>query len=268
MGVIALFYLKYFSTVKISGVMSILFWFFIITFFLIWSPIDIWWLLPKSCEILQFSFRLLTQLQWIGVLILAGVLQSLFFHKFDEKHVILGAFFIGIANGSWLISNHVSDQKIENIVTTPRFIDKGANAFVIKSDSLRISQSNIMPVDQTQRFCHQVGKLTQCVLTTKSEIKILQLPLLYYPSMLKITVNGQLVSYQGIAQLKQQKSTKINPSMVSIPVATGDQFITARFIGLPWANIVSLCTWLFLLGGLFYDCNAKSITNFFRGGRY
>ncbi len=63
---------------------------FLIAFILVWSPINFWQWLPKSLMVVQYSWRILGQLMWMGALISAWALCWLFRNNLDVRHVIIG----------------------------------------------------------------------------------------------------------------------------------------------------------------------------------
>lgn len=104
------------------------------------------------------------------------------------------------------------------------------------------SQDTGTPVERVQPFCTQVGTKTICKLTTSG---IVQLPILYYPRLLNITVDGENVPYYPLPYL--------NGLVLSgVTVKPGMHDITFNFQGIAWANRISLITWILLLFLLIY----------------
>ncbi len=67
---------------------------------------------------------------------------------------------------------------------------------------------------------------------------LVRAPVLYYPRMLRVTVDGHTVPYGNLGRF------------VAVAVGPGDHVIAARFVGLPWANALSLATWVAVLAAL------------------
>ncbi len=231
---------------------------FLITFFLIWSPINFWKFLPEYCKSIQFGFRFMTQIMWMGALLFAWIVSVLFQNKLELRHIMVGILLIGIANGAWLQSNQSAKESIADLTHHPKLSEWGADAFVVRSD-YSTDHAAYLPVNQTQSFCHQEKTITQCdFVVTKDQI--LQLPVLFYPDMLDIKVDGQSVSYEPIAWRKAVSDARfINPMLASIKLSPGHHAVTAQFTGVRWANYFSIGLWIiFLLSAIFSFLKASA----------
>lgn len=93
-----------------------------------------------------------------------------------------------------------------------------------------------LDVAQMQPYCQQKNTVTDCKLNVPSSIHLLELPVLYYPNLLSVKVNGVSVSYQGVLN-HGYLMTGI------VPQAGKINSIQVRFRGLLWANIVSWVAW-------------------------
>ena len=75
---------------------------FAIAFILVWSPIDFWQWLPPAFWVVQFTYRLLTQVMWTGALLCAYALILLFRSRLSGAHVVVGLLLIGMSASSYL----------------------------------------------------------------------------------------------------------------------------------------------------------------------
>lgn len=107
-----------------------------------------------------------------------------------------------------------------------------------------------LPVSRTlvafpeiQKAFHQQGVQTVGQITIKESYpRMVQLPILYYPQLLEVRLDGQKTSYIGLPHWFF--------SLVGLEVPPGTHQITIEFVGLQWANWVSLVTWFFFLVAL------------------
>jgi hypothetical protein len=126
----------------------------------------------------------------------------------------------------------------------------------IKINQLQItgflSQKENMDVDTVKSKCQLEKATTICDINVPQNIKMLELPILYYPQLLKIMLNGKKTSYQGI-----MKGDMLLAGI--IPQSGKQNHIEIQFIGLQWANSISLIFWS--VWGLFA---LVLVLNFFR----
>jgi hypothetical protein len=85
-------------------------------------------------------------------------------------------------------------------------------------------------------MCQQKGGITSCDITVQNGTGIAQLPVLYYPRMLKIWVNnkrfeGFPVNYRDF-------------NLLGLRLTPGQYQIQVKFVGLTWANWISFLGWL------------------------
>lgn len=78
---------------------------FFMVFLVIWSPVNFWLWLPKSFLILQYTWRMLSQIAWIGALLFAWSLYWLFKGKLDSRHTVLGILILVLIAGASAPSN-------------------------------------------------------------------------------------------------------------------------------------------------------------------
>src|SRR6185295_1986603 len=71
--------------------------------------------------------------------------------------------------------------------------------------------------------------------TNTPEPTLLQMPVLYYPGMLDVRVDGQNVVPANLGRF------------LAVEVPAGEHAVSVRFVGVPWANAVSLSGWIGVL---------------------
>lgn len=108
------------------------------------------------------------------------------------------------------------------------------------------SSDNAMPVTETQKKCIIENGGISCELTDV-KYSIIQLPILYYPfPLVDVKINHR--ETKSFATLNQ------GYLLSSVTVKAGESYhIEARFQGLPWANFLSLGSWVLLLGLLLME---------------
>jgi hypothetical protein len=103
---------------------------FCISFILVWSPINFWHWLPNLLRVGQYSWRLLSQLTWIGALLFAWAINWLFNNKLDKTHIFLGAILILCSTSAWLIVSEVNYVAFDDLKKIPVSVSN-ANDYLI-----------------------------------------------------------------------------------------------------------------------------------------
>jgi hypothetical protein len=81
-----------------------------IVFFAVWSPLDFWRWLPSAFGIIQYSWRLLGQLTWIGALLFAFALASLFLKQWNYRYTFVVMLVVLASSVTWL---HMPGQQFK-----------------------------------------------------------------------------------------------------------------------------------------------------------
>jgi len=341
---------------------------FLVAFFLLWSPVNVWEWVPKPLLVIQYTMRMLAQLMWIGPLIFAWVVCWMFHDKLDVRHVTVGMLLIIAATNSLLPTLASSPYSVKDILkkplitfnsdaymidvnNNPEFVTKINNyqletlvnhhklvlneaffiprtllqlayspqlkiqgyvlnkknkdqymltvkldnqimgtvsaksgplewsvalplshiqsekkllplTFVVtnnKQKSIKNSTDILIDVDKVEligfqkssesfnplelnNHCHVVQEELICQITVPQGIHFMELPMLYYPKLLKVTLNGKTISYDGVLSDGKIK--------VGIVPKIGSNIIKAKFVGLGWANLASQISWA-IWGGIF-----------------
>jgi hypothetical protein len=225
---------------------------FFIAFFLVWSPFDIWSVMPDILKAGQYSWRLLGQVIWIGALLMAFALQWLFDSKLKSKYIIIGSSLLFLTTAVWLPItevSHISTNKIKSSLSSSQ------NAYLIEpsdhpqmiqlrdqalNQNAALGMSMVLPVKNVIPYCEQIQDRTRCVLSVPVTTQLIELPIFYYPELLNITINGKGVPYASIFyDYYLIAGVKPDPGQVNV--------IEFQFRGLLWANYISAMAWGLLL---------------------
>ncbi|MDR3478101.1 MAG: 6-pyruvoyl-tetrahydropterin synthase-related protein [Gammaproteobacteria bacterium] len=93
----------------------------VLAFLMTWSPINFWKWLPPQTMVLQYTWRLLGQMMWIGSLLFAWSICWLFKNKLDVRHAILGVLLVIVATRAWLPVVEVNYVNFSAFVKKPEF---------------------------------------------------------------------------------------------------------------------------------------------------
>jgi len=96
--------------------------------------------------------------------------------------------------------------------------------------------AHILDATQVKPHCHQEKATTVCQIAVPKTVTLLELPILYYPQLLHIELNGKSISYKSV--LYQDRLIAAVQ-----PIAGQMNTVRMRFQGLPWANWISLFAW-------------------------
>jgi hypothetical protein len=178
---------------------------------------------------------------------------------------VIGSFLIITATCAWLLVPERSfvDLKIPALVKNPVEINTGNYLLSVSKNIMSINAvdsviakkarpglyldaDKTLAVNKTQENCHLARGVTVCHLDIPASINLVELPVLYYPNMLSINVNGKPASYSNVLYQKY--------IIAAITPKVGMNDITIEFRGLPWANSLSNAAWglwLLFLGFIF-----------------
>ncbi|MDR3492007.1 MAG: hypothetical protein P4M12_08210 [Gammaproteobacteria bacterium] len=146
-------------------------------------------------------------------------------------------------NFTWSIpinKAYASDQILEfKLVNSTQLNELGLPSVFLSSIVLAgfNTSDEMMSAETLQKKCLFNHSMTTCNIIVNNKTHLLELPVHYYPDMLRVTVNGKSTPYDSM--LKNGFAlTTIQPDV--------DKFnkITVQFVGLQWANYVSAATWI------------------------
>lgn len=109
-----------------------LFVLFVLAFFMVWSPFDFWKFLPQVTHVAQFSYRLLTQVMWIGALLFVFAVYGIFGGNLNSRRAAVGIFLLCLSSGYWLHfkGNHGAIH-VDKIIESP---SAGVSDYFFKSE--------------------------------------------------------------------------------------------------------------------------------------
>lgn len=231
-------------------------------FLLAWAPFDVYEFLPTLLDVGQFSYRLLSQTSWIGLIILCGAFSAIQLSEQPNRSFYM--VFIAIillSTSPWVQTQQDSGVMIKDIIAHP---DSGYgksgycplhNLIFPQLDPAMIKEKNLSLVDKKHPFhnkadtlpflgapCSREQRSTVCELVSKDPEKLTPFPAIYYPKGLHITVDGQPISYEPAL------SSQYVIAAAKLPKGTHKVVIT--YTGYIWANNISLIALIIAVAGL------------------
>jgi hypothetical protein len=125
---------------------------FLFALFLAWTPFDFWTGLPDVLHFVQFNYRFLTQVMWLGALLSSFGLAQLFLNQLDRRHVLVGIFMIGIASSSYLITHEPLPDIISEQAKRPGIDIPGDYLFdqeLLKTELFGKNQMQLVSLENT-----------------------------------------------------------------------------------------------------------------------
>jgi hypothetical protein len=119
---------------------------FAVTLFATWSPVNFWSKLPTWLYVVQFPYRLLSQVMWPGALLAAYAVKLLFGGRLDHRHVTIGLLLVGIASSTWLPVQKPNNRKIADFVREPN-IAIGQIDYLIRDRSTWFTDVNAAGIE-------------------------------------------------------------------------------------------------------------------------
>ncbi len=243
--------------------------------FMLWTPFNFWQYLPKKLYVIQFSFRLMTQVMWLGGILFVAMLSDLFKRKLTAQHLWLGLFVIALSGAGWMYSvfpNDMNNQVPDLKTTSVNDLAVAYNTSGVAGDDLvtpayhgldrrpqysLATNKNLINVFSMEKNCQQQNLTSICSMVVGKNGAYMQLPVLFYPQMLEIKANGKAVVYYPsdivLDVVKYYPSFYQNPKdvvkikdplvLAAIYLPEGTYKITSQFVGVSWANFVSVCAW-------------------------
>ena len=213
---------------------------FLFCVFLTWSPFDFWQFLPHITYVIQFTYRLLSDCMWLGGILFVAMLAQFCKSSLNPRQLILGLIIIAILNLQWLPQVPAADR---NISTNKGLLDSAYPVdYLIVTDLIDFPTLSgpFLNVLETEKSCSFQPKQSSCQITVSQPQENIQLPILYYPHLLKIKANGQNLPYFP----SEFKSTATPYVLATVTLPRGTYTITNRFTGVSSANIFSLIAWI------------------------
>jgi hypothetical protein len=216
------------------GLLAVIPLFFLFT----WSPVDVWSWVPSIFYVVQFPYRLLAQIQWMGVLCLAlGLTPALrLVNPANPLPVIVGAVFCVLASNSYITAIAKKTSVAEHVLNPE--LGYGGDLYTrdVKAPGTDMPFIGSKLVSDTSQACHTMGSTVQCTLNMGSA-GVAQIPVLYYPEFLDVRVNG---SSHVFGRLRARDKRGVERDLVALELGAGQSIVTADFIGSRLGNWISL----------------------------
>lgn len=213
---------------------------FLLAFFATWAPVDFWHYLPRAFSMTQFSYRYLTYTMLFGALLGSYALTFLFeeiahLKLPDWLKVMAGTWLIVMSNASWLTSFYPEAILTHELIRHPAvgYNLEGATDYLIPVDKI-----SALKVSQKITHCQRHATKTVCNIPFDAMGETVQLPVLYYPELLRVTVDNNRVDYFPAVSGKKDNLK----AYVGVKMPENAQEICIEFIGSHWANRVSAIT--------------------------
>jgi hypothetical protein len=131
-----------------------------------------------------------------------------------------------------------TDRYLDPVRRVPALPEPGMlaleiNALRLRGSPARANDVPLLSVIETSKTISIESPTTYVI--QNREARLVQLPVLFYPNKVQIRDNGRIINYGNLGR------------SVVLLLSSGDHVITAHFIGIEWANILSLVTWIGVL---------------------
>jgi uncharacterized membrane protein (UPF0136 family) len=198
---------------------------FLVAFFAAWSPVNFWELLPAQFQVVQFPYRLLTFTDAFGT-ILFGYFASVYRRREDSPGFLISLVVLILLAGPYLPMLPQTSRALGDIVARPE-ASYGADAYEF-AGAATSRLEGVRSYADTYLHCPVKGDAVTCDLNGPAFV---QLPMLYYPSLLRVTINGKTERYRA--------SLDNDRRVVSVRLPPGQNHVVGRFVGSAVGNGVS-----------------------------
>ena len=104
-----------------------------LVFFMTWSPVDFWSFLPRQLWVIQFPYRLLAQITWIGSMLFAYAVAIMVGTHFNIRSAVIGLLLIQLSFNSYLPTPLRSEKELNTIIHNPD-VGYGSGAYLISPE--------------------------------------------------------------------------------------------------------------------------------------
>ena len=215
--------------------------------FMVWTPFDFWKYLPHVFAFVQFSYRILMFVVLWGALLSAHALALFFKRQMRFEHTVACFLLLGLFTSPYLTpyeSPTLVDPKEE--IKHPNMGRGGASGVYLLSYDAQIENMRLHPAEPGRvpallelndlPIQTRTGKTMTFTFTAPGP-RYVQLPVLYYPGVLEVRVDGARAAYGNYGRF------------LALNLPEGDHVVRVRFVGLPECNVLSMACWLGVLGG-------------------
>ncbi|HEY2584701.1 MAG TPA: hypothetical protein VGI81_02925 [Tepidisphaeraceae bacterium] len=232
---------------------------FAVAFFMVWSPFDFWRYLPKTSWFVQFPYRMLIFATLFGSGLLAFGLARLFLKRVPTWAMLVGLAGVGLAASTYIPRGQAQWTDFVPWLYAHPQVDE-MTEYLIQPQTLaatNVTDADPANIDWNARLAqvasHPGNGPTPRAGIPKSQVRYgpqthldylatgptwLEVPVFYYPGLLDVRDNGRRVDYYNAGRF------------VALRLDPGPHKISISFVGVRWANYVSLLAWIGVLAGL------------------
>ena len=216
---------------------------FVFALFMAWSPVDFWRYLPRPLHFVQFTYRLLGFVALFGSLLSAWVLAVTLPRKVPGRGAaaLAGGLLLVLAPPAATYPpkfHHHPRGAVRWILARP--LMSGRTDYQLSPEatartSISTAEKHVIPAAETRPLIHY-GRRTWCEVKLDRPTVVV-LPVLYYPRLLRVHVNGRPAEYGNLGEF------------VALELPPGAQRIEVWFTGVGWANAVGVVGLALLTAG-------------------
>ena len=215
-----------------------------LAFFVAWSPVDFWPYVPKLFYNLQITYRLLMFVVLWGSVLAAMVLAAMWRRTPGGMPAgaawvcVLAAAVAAIPFQGWGL-DRISGRTLKRLEDAPVF---GPAEYQYKTVPAKMERYRLdVPAGAALMTSAQVSPHVRAGPTTRIDLApdrrvVAQLPVLFYPGLIDVRDNG------GVAERVGQVDGQL-----AVELAPGRHQLTVKFVGLRWANALSVAAWAAVL---------------------
>lgn len=218
----------------------------VISIFMVWSPFNFWQYMPEKALYIQFTYRLLLFVVLFGSLLSGVALKSLFHDRLAFEHAVGVIVVLGLYLGEHLKPHQSPDPQIDlaKEIETPNIGRGGANGVYLLAlnrihDHMRAQPCppGFVPV---WRYDAPLDRMPPRPPSSRLFVEspgncFVQVPVLFYPGMLDVKVDGRKAPYYSMGYT------------IGLAMTQGTHQVDVKFVGLRWANHLSLGLWILTL---------------------
>jgi hypothetical protein len=218
-----------------------------VSFLVAWSPVNFWPLVPKPFHYVQFPYRLLMFTTLWGSTLVGYALKHLLPQGLRLPHFCFGVLLLGLAASPYLPSPRITEEvSVEGEISSPNMGRGGAEVIyrLAPDGPLHTARPLLDTAPPPQLLRVEETRPQTCLgrVTTFSRRGgrpcLAQLPVLYYPGLLRVRDGGRPVPQLSLNGL------------LTVPLGPGKHHIEVCFVGLRWANRASATAWYLVLAAL------------------
>jgi hypothetical protein len=198
-----------------------------------WAPLDLWDYLPRLFHYIQFSYRLLGFVVLWGALLAACALHACFQGQMRLEHAVGCLCLLGLFAAPYLGPHPSSDKvSVAGELRSPEMGRGGCTGNYRLSAAGRTAAPPAGPeedfLDMDTTWPNTVHGRVNVYHDILKRPALVQLGVLAYPGLLSVRDNGKPIPHG------------VRGEMVAVRLPAGEHVVEVEFVGIRWANWVSL----------------------------